>query len=107
MSEKNDNLEGALEMGLIEIVGHDIGFGDNKVVAGSFSGGISKLFKFPSAVAPVSQSEHFKDSRVIEMAGTTYYVGEDAMKVDTSLIQDVIEYKHLEMFQPLFIHRLS
>lgn len=96
--------EGANAMNEIEFVGHDIGFGDNKVAAGNYSQGIFKLFKFPSAVAPVSQTEYFQDSRVISMGDKTYYVGDDAMRVETSLIQDVVEYKHLEEFQPLFIH---
>ncbi|QPB08556.1 hypothetical protein [Vibrio phage Va2] len=105
-NEQNETnpLEGIENMNGIDAVGHDIGFGDNKVVAGTISKGITQLFKFPSAVAPVQQTEHFQDSRVISMGDQTYYVGDDAMRVESAMIQDVVEYKHLEAFLPLFLH---
>lgn len=105
MSNENTNLiDGAEKMNAIEILAADIGFGDVKVAGGNYSNGIVKLFKFPSAVAPVVQTEHFKDSRAIQMGDKTYYVGDDAMRVTSDLIQDVVEYSHLEEFLPLFLH---
>lgn len=85
------------------ILAIDLGFGYNKVVVAR-DGVIEKKFKFPSAVGLVNKNEMIQDPRIFNYEGKDWYVGEDAMKLPSTSIVDVKDYKSLEFFAPLFIY---
>lgn len=89
----------------IDYLGIDLGFGDVKVSAGTkFE--IKKLYKFPSAIGAVQLNDHFQDSRVITMGEESFYVGEDALNLESGQIYELIEYAHLEKFTPVILHKV-
>ncbi|AUR83106.1 hypothetical protein NVP1031O_124 [Vibrio phage 1.031.O._10N.261.46.F8] len=100
-----DNKDTEMNNSKIEYIGIDCGFGAVKVCAGD-KFGINKLYKFPSAIAPVTANEHFNDNRAILMDGKSYYIGEDALGVESDSIYELIEYKHLEAFSSLILHKI-
>lgn len=89
----------------MNVLGLDIGFGDIKVAYGNDTG-ITKLFKVPSVVALVESSEYLTDDRAVTYEGRPYYVGEDALQVESSRIRDVPDYKALEKYTPVFIGKI-
>jgi hypothetical protein len=91
--------------GIIDVLGIDLGFGDVKVTAMSL-GQILKLYKFSSAVAAITESEHFKDERAIKMGDISYYIGDLALNQPSAAIIDMTEYEHLEAYLPLFLHKV-
>lgn len=86
--------------------GIDPGYGDIKVVIGDAKGVISKIFKFNSIVGLVDDSPLVSDERTLSYKGNSYYVGPIALNLETERIIDVIEYKNLEFFTPLFIESI-
>ncbi len=83
-------------------LGIDIGFGDVKIVIGNDKT-IKEKYKFPSVLAPVEVSEHFTDARAIMYNGVNYYVGTDALAMESEYQVSVDEYKHLEAFTPVIM----
>lgn len=83
-------------------LGIDIGFGDVKCIVGNDSEILSK-WKFPSVVAPVEVNEHITDPRAIHYDGNNYYVGNDALKLESEYQMSVDEYRHLEAFTPIIL----
>ena len=88
------------------VLGIDPGYGDFKVCYGDSKGVISKLYKFNSVLGRVDDSEHVNDKRVYNYRKVTYYVGETALKLETSRIIDLITYENLEKFSPLLIEHV-
>lgn len=86
---------------LKHILGLDPGYGDIKVVYGNSRGEISKLYKFNSVVAKISTNAHVKDLRVHEYKGSHYYIGQDALALESSKVLDLLTYDNLEYFSPL------
>lgn len=86
----------------------EIGYSDTKVTVGDSSGKINKLFKFPSLIGEVKVngelSEYVTDPKAAYFKGKTYYIGEDAMKLDSSALIDIVDYENLEYFAPIFVH---
>jgi hypothetical protein len=83
----------------------DLGFGHNKIVFGDETG-IKKLYKFPSVIASVDVNDLVRDDRVISMEGKSFYVGDDALAVQSRSIIDVKNYPLLEYSAPLFISKV-
>lgn len=83
-------------------LGIDVGYGDVKVVVGT-EHEIVQIYKFPSVVSPVAVSDHFKDTRAIVVDNNSYYVGADALAMEVEHQYSVDEYKHLELFTPVFL----
>ena len=88
-----------------DIITLDVGYGDCKVIAGNESG-IVKQYKFPSVVAKVKANPLVNDSRIIEFEKESYYVGADALSVQSDAIIDISNYARLEFFTPLFIYKV-
>ncbi|QIG77234.1 MreB-like ATPase protein [Rhizobium phage RHph_TM39] len=88
------------------VLGLDPGYGDFKVCFGNSKGIISKLYKFNSVLGRVDVSQHINDTRVYGYKGTTYYVGEMALKLESSRIIDLMSYNNLETFSPLLIEHV-
>ncbi|HEG8091865.1 TPA: hypothetical protein SFZ51_001468 [Campylobacter jejuni] len=85
------------------ILSIDLGFGFNKVVVADGSTILHK-FKFPSAAGVVQKNKMIEDKRIFSYDGKEWYVGEDALKLPSTSIVDVKDYKALEYFAPLFIY---
>lgn len=83
----------------------DIGFGSVKVAFGD-EVQVSKLYKFTSAIANVAVSEFVHDDRVIPFEGKNYYVGDDALALQSSSIIDVNKYELLEYYAPVFLFKI-
>lgn len=83
----------------------DLGFGDTKCAYG-VNGKLSQLFKFTSVVAEVVVNESVQDKRVISFNDKHYYIGKDALNVESSSIIDIDTYSKLEYFSPLFVYRV-
>lgn len=88
----------------MKIGGIDVGFGDVKCTYGT-ERDIIKIFKFPSVVAKITSNDLVHDDRVFFNSGLSYYVGEDALKLESSKIQDVTTYQNLERYTPLFLSK--
>lgn len=86
-------------------IGMDVGYGDVKVLVGTELEILAK-YKFPSVVAPVIISDHFVDSRAIKLEDKSYYVGTDALAMESIHQYSIDEYKHLEAFTPVFIQKV-
>lgn len=99
-----DEMSDANNTPMYDVLGIDVGFGDVKNI-GISAGQIVIRNKYPSAIAPIVDSETFNDTRSIKMGEKSYYVGELALTQPSETIQDVTEYAHLEAFLPLFLHK--
>lgn len=81
----------------------DIGYGDIKVVYGDDHGNIYKKFKLSSIIGFVGHSDIITDSRQYLYKDKYYYVGEDALALESNRIIDITSYNNLEYFAPLFL----
>jgi len=88
------------------ILGLDIGYGDVKVIYGTEDGTILKKFKFISAIGITKKNEHVQDKRIYEFKGHNYYVGENATHLPSENRIDIIDYKNLEYYAPLFLYHV-
>lgn len=84
------------------VLGFDNGYGDNKVVYGTPKSIIS-MNKFNSVLARVDLNSNVKDARAEEYKGDYYYIGDLALKVESSKIIDLLTYSNLEKYAPLMI----
>lgn len=92
----------------IIFLGLDIGYNGVKGVMGDSTGRILKKFKFSSAIAELELSEHAGytiDEKVLRFEGKSFYVGDEALKMETSKIIDIVDYSNLELFGPLLQHK--
>lgn len=89
----------------MKVLGVDVGYGDVKVVYGNETE-ITNIFKFPSVVGLIQTSELVKDDRVYKLEGNSYYVGDNALKLESSSIFDVTDYSNLETFTPIFLAKI-
>lgn len=87
------------------ILAVDTGYGDTKVVFGN-EHSINMKFKFPSVIGEVKINSLINDNRVQTREGKSYYVGEDALKLESESIVEIISYKFLEYSSPLFISKV-
>lgn len=87
----------------MNILAVDTGYGDCKVIYGDSNGNINKLFKFPSVVAPVVKNEMITDNRLLPFEDSHWYVGTDALQVESSQMISMVDYEKLQAFAPLFI----
>lgn len=88
----------------MNILSIDTGYGDCKVVYGDQQE-IKNIYKFQAAVARVNVNEIVKDNRVVNYKDNNYYVGEDALSVQSSSIITIDDYQKLEYYSPLFIYK--
>ena len=92
------------------IVAADLGFSDVKFLAGDKKSlEISQMDKFPSTVAKVTVNNDLvgiQDPKLIEYRGDTYYVGDDALAMDSASIIDMTTYEGLELLTPIFLHKV-
>ncbi|BCG50035.1 ParM/StbA family protein [Ralstonia phage RP13] len=86
----------------MKVLALDGGYGDNKIVYGEF-GSIKNMFKFITAAAEVKLNDMVTDRRVITYRDHSFYVGKDALNVQSSSIIDVKGYEQLEFFAPIFL----
>ena len=92
----------------MKILSIDVGYGDVKCIYGDSSGNITKKFKVPSVVGLVGHNDIVTDNRQYLYKDKYYYVGEDALALESNRIIDVLDYNNLEYFAPLFlIHIIS
>lgn len=84
------------------ILAVDVGYGDVKVISGN-ANGISRVYKFPTAVAPVKVNELLKDPRLIKLGDETFYVGEDALSLPLESQINIDNYPALEKYAPILI----
>lgn len=89
----------------MKVLAIDFGFGDNKVVFGDESQ-IYDMYKFPSVLAKVHVNELVKDSRVVSYEDSHYYVGDDALAVESNSIMDINNYSMLEFAAPIFLYKI-
>lgn len=87
----------------MNILSIDEGYGDVKIAYGNESE-VTKLFKFPSVLCRTSKNPMIQDNRIYEYKGNFYYIGEDALVLESSKIIDIATYDKLEYFAPLFLH---
>lgn len=86
----------------MNVIAIDVGYGDVKVVSGDeFK--IDKIFKFNSVVAVIETSDLVTDNRVISYDKNYYYIGKDALALQTESIIEIVDYDKLEYFSPLFV----
>lgn len=88
----------------MKILAVDTGFGDVKIVYGDHTKIVS-MYKFPSTAAEVKLNSMVKDDRVITYNDKSYYIGKDALHVQSSSIIDIDSYDKLEYFSPLFLYK--
>lgn len=67
---------------------------------------IKKIFKIPSVVGRTSKNELINDNKVYTYKENHYYVGEDALVLESNKIIDITDYKNLEYFAPLMLHHV-
>jgi hypothetical protein len=78
-----------------------MGFGDFKVIYGTSQEDITKIFKFNSVLGSVSVNEHITDKKIYNYRGNNYYIGEQALHLESSKIIDLLTYENLETYAPL------
>lgn len=88
---------------MTKVLAADIGYGDVKVVYAE-NNNIQKMFKFPSVIAEVKLNANVTDKRVVSYRDRSFYVGKDALNVESSAIIDIKDYALLEYFSPLFLY---
>lgn len=81
----------------------DGGYGDHKVVAATLQGDILEIFKFPSILGKTKRNPLVDDDRIISYKNEDFYVGEDALMLQSENIIDITEYSQLEYYEPIFI----
>lgn len=86
------------------ILAVDVGYSGTKVVSGTEIG-INKIFEINSVVAQVPRNDLVSDNRLVNYDGNTYYVGSDALAVQTESIIEITDYEKLEYFAPLFVFK--
>lgn len=87
------------------ILSIDLGYGDNKTIFGNSTEGIKRLFKYPSVAGRVNTSALVNDNRIVSLGDDHYYLGADALSLESNKIIDISSYEQLEKFAPLFIAR--
>lgn len=87
-------------------LGLDPGYGDLKITYGDNAGNIKELYKFNSILGRIDLSELIQDDRARHFDGHDYYIGPLALNLETDRIIDIIDYKNLEYFTPLFIEEV-
>lgn len=87
------------------ILGIDIGYGDTKCVVLTNDGEFRNQFKFPTMVGITKRNAHIKDKRIYDYKSHSYYVGNDANYLPSKNLIDITEYKNLEYYAPLFLHK--
>lgn len=88
----------------MHVLALDTGYGDCKVVFGD-SNRIINMYKFPSVAAEVNVNELVTDDRVITHKDNSFYIGKDALQVQSSSIIDISTYELLEYFSPMFLYK--
>lgn len=88
------------------ILAIDVGFGDIKSVYGDSLGNITHKFKIPTIVGIVDKSDIVQDDRIYTYKDKCYYVGEDALALESNRIIDITDYNKLEYFAPLIVHHI-
>lgn len=88
----------------MNILAVDVGYSGTKIVSGT-ERGIDKIFEINSVVAQVPKNELVSDNRIVTYDGNTYYVGSDALSVQTESIIEITDYSKLEYFAPLFVFK--
>ena len=80
--------------------------GDTKIIYGDSAGNITHKFKIPTIVGVVGKSEVVQDNRIYDYKDKSYYVGEDALSLESSRIIDIMDYSRLEFYAPLIVHHI-
>ena len=88
----------------MNVLAVDVGYSGTKVVSGT-EVGISKVFEINSVVAQVPKNDLVSDTRIVSYDGNTYYIGSDALAVQTESIIEITDYSKLEYFAPLFVFK--
>lgn len=81
----------------------DGGYGDHKVIVATVSGDILEIFKFPSILGRTKKNPLVDDSRIMTYKEEDFYVGDDALMLQSENIIDITEYSQLEYYEPIFI----
>lgn len=88
----------------MRVLSVDVGYGDCKVIDGDETG-IKSLYKIPSVAARVEVNELISDDRVITVGEQHFYLGKDALQLQSASIIDINTYEKLEYFAPMFVYR--
>lgn len=88
----------------MNVLSVDVGYSGTKVVSGDEIK-IDKVFEINSVVAQVPRNDLVSDDRLVSYDGNTYYVGSDALAVQTESIIEITDYSKLEYFAPLFVSK--